>query len=252
MPDQLITQTEHDDGTIVEIKLNRPDKRNALNQDMLDELTVVIGKVSIRPEVRVIILGGKGKTFSAGMDLKAVSTQPEKMGQLLMTLSRLLRDIRRAPMPFIARVQGAAMGGGCGLMTLCDFAFTHGDSKLGYPEVSLGICPAVVAPWLVSKIGAGKARQILLNGAILTGDEAYEFGLVSHVVDLDDLHSSVMNYARNLVKGGQNAMAVTKHWLNELDGSFNDEMLDKGAVISAEIVQNDEAQGRLAKMFGNK
>jgi len=234
---------------VIEIRLNRPTARNALNQEILDQLRSGMGVAANDPQVRAIILSGEGKAFCAGMDLRAVRNTPEKMGDLLMTLSRLMREIRRALQPTIACVQGAAIGGGCGLMTVCDFSITHASAKIGYPEVDLGVCPAVVAPWLVRRLGAGRARQLLLAGGTIKGRDGFQIGLVSHLADLDDLHDEAMQLARDLVKGGRNAIAVTKNWLNELDGSMEDAILDKAAKISADIVQQEEAQTRLAKFF---
>ena len=245
----LVNCCGHDEGAIVEIQLNRPEARNALNQAVLDELRAAVRAAAEDTATRVIVLSGTGKTFCAGMDLRAVRETPEQMGDLLMTLSRLMREIRRAAQPTIACVQGAAVGGGCGLMSVCDFAFTHPSAKVGYPEVGLGVCPAVVAPWLVRRLGAGRARQLLLAGGTINGEAGYQLGLVTHLVDLDDLHDEAIHLARDLAQGGAQAMAVTKKWLNELDGSMDDDILDEAARISAEVVQGEEAQARLAMYF---
>jgi methylglutaconyl-CoA hydratase len=186
------------------------------------------------------------------MDLKAVRSQPERMGEMLLTLSRFMREIRRSAQPTIARVQGAAVGGGCGLMTVCDFSMTHVDSKVGYPEVDLGVCPAVVAPWLVRRIGSGRARQLLLAGGTISGRQGHEYGIVTHLADLDDLEPEAMTLAERLAQGGRHAMSVTKKWLNELDGSFEDAVLDKAAKISADVVQGEEAQARLTAFFEDR
>lgn len=254
MPDSppsssLVTTIRHDDGAVIEIRLNRPTARNALNQDILDQLRAGISVAANNSEVRAIILSGEGKAFCAGMDLRAVRNTPERMGDLLMTLSRLMREIRRAPQPTIACVQGAAIGGGCGLMTVCDFSITHASAKIGYPEVDLGVCPAVVAPWLVRRLGAGRARQLLLTGGTIKARDGFQIGLVTHLADLDDLHDEAMQLARDLAKGGRHAIEVTKNWLNELDGSMEDAILDKAAKLSAEVVQQEEAQTRLARLF---
>jgi methylglutaconyl-CoA hydratase len=250
--ERLITVTEHADGAIAELNLNRPDKRNALSQELVDDLLGAVKTIAADSRVRAVVLGGEGKSFCAGMDLKAVQTEPAKMGALLLNLSYVYREIRRSPQPYIARVRGAAIGGGCGLMCVCDFAFTHADAKVGYPEVDLGICPAAVAPWLMRRIGAGRARQLLLAGGILTGEEGYEIGMVSHLADLDDLRSAALSFGQDLAKGGPEAVATTKAWLNELDGSMQDDLLDKGARLSAEIVQGNEAQERLAAFFARQ
>lgn len=250
MSESLVNIVNHDDGAVVEIVMNRPDARNALSQQLLDELRQAVADVTGRETTRVVILGGAGKAFCAGMDLRAVQHEPAKMGDLLMAISLLTREMRRADQPFVARVQGAAVGGGCGLTCVCDFAFTHAESKVGYPEVSLGVCPAVVAPWLIKRIGAGKARQLLLAGGTVSGADALEIGMVSHVVSRETLDEATLEFARMLAKGGPRAMAVTKQWLNELDGSLDDAVLDKAARLSAEVVQGEEAQARLATLFG--
>lgn len=162
-----------------------------------------------------------------------------------------MRRLRRLPIPTIACVQGAAVGGGCGMMVVCDFAFTHAESKVGYPEVDLGVCPAVVAPWLIKKIGPGRARAMLLAGGTMTGQSGFEAGLATHLVREDQLESATLDFARKLTKGGPQAMAVTKRWLNELDASMDDGPLDKAAELSAQVIAGEEAQRRLRAIFGS-
>ncbi|MFG0331429.1 MAG: enoyl-CoA hydratase/isomerase family protein [Phycisphaerales bacterium] len=247
---ELVEIRRHDDGAVVELLLNRPDARNALNAELLSGLEESIGLVGADPASRVVILGGVGKAFCAGMDLKSVRSEPDRLGNLLHAISRVARQLRRLRQPAIARVQGAAIGGGCGLMCVCDFSLTHSEAKLGYPEVDLGVCPAVVAPWLIRKIGAGRARQLLLSGGVISGARGHELGLATHLYDRDELESETLALARSLAKGGPHAMATTKAWLNELDGSLNDDLLDKGARLSAEVARGAEAQSRIAKLFG--
>src|SRR6185503_17389142 len=163
---------------------------------------------------------------------------------------KVMRRIRRLSIPTIARVQGAAVGGGCGLMVVTDFAFTHPEAKVGYPEVDLGVCPAVVAPWLVRKIGAGRARAMLLAGGTMSGEAGYQAGLASHLVQQDQLESAPLELAAKLIKGGRHAMAVTKRWLNELDGSMEEAVFDKAAELSAQVIAGEEAQTRLRAIFG--
>lgn len=246
----LVQVIQHENGAVAELRLYRPEARNALSRDLLSEARQALAPLAASEDVRVIIISGEGKAFCAGMDLKALLKDPPAMGELLMLISLLLREIRRAPKPTIACVQGAAVGGGCGLMSVCDFAFSHAEARIGYPEVDLGVCPAVVAPWLVRKLGSGRARQVLLAGGTMAGQRALELGLITHLVDRESLESEALQFAAALAKGGPRAMAVTKNWLNELDGSMEDDVLDKAARISAEIVQGEEALTRLGKLFG--
>lgn len=249
--DLVITTLE---AGVATVTLNRPDKANALSRELIDALGHAIAALAPRSEpggdVRVLVLAGAGRSFCAGMDLRAVATDAAAMGDMLRTLSRVSRTIRRLPIPTIARVQGAAVGGGCGLMVVTDFAVTHPESKVGYPEVDLGVCPAVVAPWLVRKIGAGRARAMLLAGGTMSGREGFDAGLATHLCGRDELERTTTELATRLGKGGPNAIAATKRWLNELDGSMDDAPLDKAAEISAQVIAGPEAQGRLRAAFG--
>ena len=227
------------------VELARPEARNALSRELIAELGAAIDAVARDSAARVLILGGEGRSFCAGMDLKAVADDPVAMGEMLRALSRVSRAIRRLPIPTIARVQGAAIGGGCGLMVVCDFAVTHAEAKLGYPEVDLGICPAVVAPWLMKKIGAGAARAMLLAGGTMSGEEGFRRGLATHLVAEGELAATAQALAERLAKGGPKALAATKQWLNELDGSMDDAIAEEAAEISARIIAGDEAQSRL-------
>jgi methylglutaconyl-CoA hydratase len=235
---------------IATLELARPEARNALSRELIAELGAAVDAIGRDASVRVLVLGGEGKSFCAGMDLKAVADDPIAMGEMLRALSRASRAIRRLSIPTIARVQGAAIGGGCGLMVVCDFAVTHAEAKLGYPEVDLGICPAVVAPWLMKKIGAGAARAMLLAGGTMSGEEGFRRGLATHLVAESDLVATAQQLAERLAKGGPKALAATKHWLNELDGSLDDAIADEAAEISARIIAGDEAQSRLRAAWG--
>ena len=243
----MIRITEH--SNIVTLTLNRAGKRNALSREMLKAIHTGLDEVEQNKEMRVFILAGAGRSFCSGMDLRGVIDDPKAMGSMLGDLANATMRIRTLPVPTIARVQGAAIGGGCGLMIVCDFAFTHPESKVGYPEVDLGVCPAVVAPWLIQKIGAGRTRAMLLAGGTITGKQGFESGLATHLCDLDQLMEETEAFAHNLARGGKTALATTKAWLNEVDGSLESKTLLRGAEISAEVIASDEAQKRLRKLY---
>lgn len=235
---------------VATLSLNRPEARNALSLDLIRAFGEGVRRVAADPAIRVLIVAGEGKVFCAGMDLKAVADDAVAMGEMLRELSRATRALRRLPIPTIARVQGAAVGGGCGIMVVCDFAVTHPESKVGYPEVDLGVCPAVVAPWLIRRIGAGRARAMLLAGGTMSGKEGFEAGIATHLCEAGELEATAAALAKRLVGGGPKALAATKAWLNQLDGSDDDAVLDKAAEISAAIIAGDEAQSRLRAIFG--
>ena len=236
-------------NNVVTLTLNRAGKHNALSAEMIEAMHIGLDEIEQNSNMRCLVLAGEGRSFCSGMDLRGVIDNAEAMSVMLRGLAKASQRIRNLPVPTIARVQGAAVGGGCGLMVVCDFAFTHPDAKVGYPEVDLGICPAVVAPWLMKKLGAGRARAMLLAGGTMTGKQGFEAGLATHLCDLDDLPSAVNDFAENLTMGGKNALATTKRWLNELDGSLDDHILQKGADLSAKIIAGPEAQARLRPLY---
>ncbi|MEM7228559.1 MAG: enoyl-CoA hydratase/isomerase family protein [Planctomycetota bacterium] len=234
---------------IVTVTMCRPEARNALSPELITALEDAITTIGTDSGARVLILAGAGKSFCAGMDLKGVISDPDAMADMLRGLSRVMRSIRRLPIPTISRVQGAAVGGGCGLMVMTDFAVTHPEAKVGYPEVDLGVCPAVVAPWLIRKIGAGRARAMLLAGGTIAGEQGFGLGLATHLAPKAELESTTDELADLLARGGRHALAVTKNWLNELDGSFDDAVFDRAAELSAEVIAGPEAQDRLRTIF---
>lgn len=247
-----LVKITQDDRSIVTLTLARPEKRNALSLDLINDLESSLQQISDNDEHRVMILAGEGASFCAGMDLKGVLDDAQRMSGMLHGLSRVMRSIRRLAIPTIARVQGAAVGGGCGLAVVCDYAMSHPEAKLGYPEVELGVCPAVVAPWLIRRIGAGRARSLLLAGGTMPGSEALQIGLIDELVDQDQLDDRCLEFAGKLSKGGRQAMSITKHWLNELEGSLEEASFERAAQISADVIVGDEAQERLGRIFGSK
>lgn len=231
---------------IATLSLNRADARNALSLDLLGALHHRVDELAQARDCHVAIITGVGKAFCAGMDLKAVLDNNALAKELLTSLARLTIKIRALPQVTVARVNGAAIGGGCGLACVCDLAITHADSKMGFPEVDLGVCPAVVAPWLVKKVGAGRARAVLLRGGLMSGQHAQECGMVNALAhSLDALDATVNEIVTRLAAGGPDAMRATKKLLNEIDGSLDERMVLRGAELSAQVLATPDAQQRL-------
>lgn len=244
MTTSLATLSIH--GPIATLSLNRPDARNALSISLLADLRARVDELVGRSDVTVVVLTGAGKAFCAGMDLKAVLDNHELALRLLSSLADLTIAIRSLPQVTLAKVNGAAIGGGCGLATVTDLCVTHADSKMGFPEVDLGVCPAVVAPWLVRKIGAGRARAVLLKGGLMSGTEAHDDGIVDHVVPtIAELESFTTALAQRLAAGGPQALRATKGLLNTIDGSLDREIVRRGAQLSASVLSTHDAQERL-------
>ncbi len=242
-------------GPIATLALNRPDARNALSIDLLRDLHASVdqltgGRIATSPHV--LVLTGSGKAFCAGMDLKAVLGNNALALELLTSLAKLTIKLRSLPMVVVAKVNGAAIGGGCGLACVCDLAITHADAKVGFPEVDLGVCPAVVAPWLVRKVGAGRARKILLSGGLMSGQQGHECGMIDFVCPgAADLDAATDEIVKKLAAGGPNALAATKKLLNELDGSLDESLVLRGAELSAQVLATPDAQARLRAKLGS-
>jgi enoyl-CoA hydratase/carnithine racemase len=239
------------DGAIATLTLNRPEARNALSVELLDALRQRVAEVARLRDAHVLVLAGAGKAFCAGMDLKAVLNAPAAMGTLLHALADLLLALRALPCVTLAKVHGAAIGGGCGLACACDLAITHADSKVGYPEVDLGICPAVVAPVLARRIGFGPARRVLLTGGLMSGREAFDLGLFDHLTtSAGELDDETRRLAQRLAQGAPHALRATKDLLNTLDGSLDPDAAHRGADLSASIVASPQTQAILKARFG--
>ena len=240
------------DGAVATLTLNRPDARNALSVDLLAALHAALDAMArdATPPT-VLVLTGSGRSFCAGMDLKAVLGDNAMALKLLTSLADFTLRLRALGCVTLAKVNGAAIGGGCGLATVCDLAVTHADSKMGFPEVDLGVCPAVVAPWLVRKVGAGRARAILLRGGLMSGQQALECGIVNEcVATREELDAAAAAIAARLALGGPKAILATKGLLNELDGSEDVTVVRRGAELSARVLATPEAQAALKAKLG--
>lgn len=239
------------DGPIATLTLNRPEAHNAMSIDLLAALHERMDELeSDKRGAHVLVVTGGGRSFSAGMDLKAVLIElsgDASLGkELLTSLAEFTLRLRALPMVTVASVNGAAIGGGCGLTCVCDITITHADAKLGFPEVDLGLCPAVIAPWVVRKLGPSRARAAMLMGGVMTGAHAHAIGLADLVApDRDGLSKLTRETAERLATGGPNALATTKSLLNTLDGSLERDAVMRGAELSASVLSTPEAQAAL-------
>ena len=237
------------------LTLNAPETRNAMSSSLLDGLHARLTDIeqqlaSGTLDRHVLVLTGSGKAFCAGMDLKAVLADPTLIHTLLRLLAEASLRIRALPMVTIAHLNGPAIGGGCGLAMVCDLVASAPNVRIGFPEVDLGACPAVVAPWLVRKISAGNARRVLLTGGTMTAREGHALGMVSHLLDDGDGDEQTLeSIVARLAGAGPTALAATKRLLNDIDGSLDREVAVRGAALSAEVFSGPEAQERIRARF---
>jgi methylglutaconyl-CoA hydratase len=205
------------DDSMATITLNRPEKRNAISFQLVDELFAALDEVEKSP-ANVLILTGSGKAFCAGMDLDELKSLLGKThDENLKDSARMAQFFRRLydfPKPTIAAVNGAAIAGGTGLATMCDFTLAVPESKFGYTEVRIGFVPAIVSSILVWQVGHKIARDLLLSGRLFDAAEAYRLGLVNEVVTPEHLLERARELARQLLENSPSSVRATKKLIN--------------------------------------
>ncbi len=217
------------------IVLNNPEKRNALGIDMFNAIDGAIDSIDV--QTNCVLLSGEGSVFCSGFDMKACAEDVSILGTYINRLSALIRSLRRLHCPVVVAAHGAAIAGGCAVLTGCDFVVGNSQGKYGYPVHQLGISPAVTIPTLFQKLGCGRARALVLSGEIANGTKAFDLGLLSHLEgDAEDVQRKAMELARSLADKPPFALQTTKQWLNELDGSFDDELFNAPAIESAKSI----------------
>src|SRR6266852_3362051 len=188
------------------ITLNRPDKRNAISHELIDDLLRALEDAAQTESIRVVILTGAGKALAARSQAENVKDSE--------TMARLFRAIYQFPKPTIAAVNGAAIAGGCAIATLCDFTLASHEAKFGYTEVRIGFVPAIVSSFLIWQIGEKRARDLLLTGRILDVEEAHRLGLVNQILPPDQVMSCAREIARVLMENSPVSLRATKKLLS--------------------------------------
>jgi len=230
--------------------LNDPAKRNAMSLAMFDALDAAIARIAHDDSIHIVLLRGEGPAFCAGFDLGAAVDDPPLLPQFIRRLSAVNRALRRMPQVVVASVHGAAVAGGCAILSACDFVFVSPDATLGYPVHAIGISPAVTIPTLRQVLGDGAARALLMSGTLITGVEAHRLGLATHVArSSHTVLEESMSHCGLLAGKGTHALRVTKAWVNELDGTLEQAVWDRPAADSAEASGGDEARRLLGRFW---
>ncbi len=236
MPYQTI-QLEHD-GRVATITLNRPDKRNAISFELIDDLLRALDEIA-KSDALVVILTGAGKAFCSGMDLDNLKAllgrSPEQNLQDSQTMVRLFRALYEFSKVTIAAVNGAAIAGGTGLALLCDFTLAVPEAKFGYTEVRIGFVPAIVSTFLLRQVGEKQARDLLLTGRIIGGDEAARIGLINEIVPAEKLMARARELAALLMENSPASLRATKQLLSdhargELDSQIEAAVRENAAI----------------------
>lgn len=223
---------------IATITLNRPDKRNALSYELIDDILSGLDHAA-RSKAQVLIITGAGTAFCAGMDLENLKQlfgrTPEQNLKDSETIARLFRTIYDFPKPTIAAVNGAAIAGGTGLITVCDFTLAVPEAKFGYTEVRIGFMPAVVSSFLIASIGEKPARDLLLTGRLFSAEEARTLGLVNQILPPADLMKRSRELALQLMENSPASLRATKALLSgytreQLDRRIAQAVIDNAAI----------------------
>lgn len=212
--DELIQVTQIEPG-ISSVVLNRPDRRNALSIDLLDQLAVAVEALEQDALQRIVILRGNGVCFSAGLDLREASDDA-LVAQSAQAVSRALRLMRVTPLITIAAAHGAAFAGGAGLMAACDIVVAADNTSIGFPEARRGLLPALISDVLRGRVKEGDLRDLFLTGDPISVHQAQRMGLVQRIVPAKELMDEVMRVAHGVLAGGPETIRNTKRLLNAM------------------------------------
>jgi methylglutaconyl-CoA hydratase len=239
------------EGRLAYITINRPAKRNALSADVVTELKQAFEAAEADEDVKIIILRASGDVFCAGADLKYLqelqaNTYQENLADSTH-LMQLFHQIYTLKKVVIGQVQGHALAGGCGLAALCDFTFAVPEAKFGFTEVKLGFLPAIVSVFLVRRVGETRTKQLLLSGDIFTAQQALDYGLVTFLVEADELADIVREYALRLARENSgSSMEMTKELIAQLPALSLEEGLRYAAERNADARATDDYRRGIA------
>jgi methylglutaconyl-CoA hydratase len=235
-----------DEGQMATVALARPDARNALNAALIAEVTRCFEELAEDEGVRVVVLAGEGPAFCAGADVgymrDTAGFSYEENLEDARRLAEMFRAVDELPKPVVARVQGAAIGGGAGLVAAADVAVAEEGTQFAFSEVRLGITPATIAPFVVRKIGHSRARALFLTGEGFDANRAREVGLVHEVVPEEELDACVERVVAQLRQGGPAAQAAIKALLGQVEATEPMEALGLMTQLIAELRVGEEGQ----------
>lgn len=243
-------------GPVVHVWLNRPEVRNAFNPQLIAELTAVFNSLGAEDGTRAVALGGRGKVFCAGADLTwmremAGYTREENLADA-RRLADMLAALDGCACPLVGRVQRGAMGGALGLMACCDSVICTDDALFAFSEVRLGISPATIAPYVISKVGAAHARDLFLSGERFSAGRALSTGLVHRVVPVDELDAAVEEKLGELLQAGPHAAAATKALIRDVAPALTPHLREQTAQLIAELRASAEGQAGLSAFLAKR
>ncbi|HET7152167.1 MAG TPA: enoyl-CoA hydratase-related protein [Candidatus Kapabacteria bacterium] len=241
---------------VATITLNRPEKRNALDEQMIRELHSAVEKATADAAIRVIVLTGNGDAFCAGADLAYLRKISEydiaANKNDSHNLMELLYAIHSSPKPTVAVVRGPALAGGCGLATVCDITIASADATFGYPEVRIGFIPAIVMVFLREKLGEAMAKNLVLRGRVLGADEACRIGLIAHAVPTAEVGKKTEEIIVDLKRGSSSALRLAKQMFAALPGMPITAGLEYASMMNALARQTEDCKRGIEQFLSKK
>jgi methylglutaconyl-CoA hydratase len=234
------------EASIARVTFCRPEVHNAFNSDLIGEMSLIFTELAKDDSLRAVVLTGEGKSFCAGADLNWMRSVKDQSFEQNLDESNKLADlfyqIYRFKRPVIGRINGAAIGGGTGFVAVCDIAIAAKSAKFSFSEVKIGVVPACIAPYVIKKMGEGKARELFITGERMNADRAHEVGLVNKVVDDNQLDNEVNQLVKFVLSSGPEAVAMAKKLVSEVPGMTPDEFKPYTAEMIARLRISDEGQ----------
>ena len=242
-----------DERGVATLTLTRGEKHNAMSAVMMTELTEAAASLGADPAVRVVVIKAEGKSFSAGADLNWMREQvaADRAGRIAEAtrLAQMLRALNELPKPVIARVQGNAFGGGLGIISVCDVAIGVETAKFGFTETRLGIIPGTISPYVLARMGEGKARRVFMSARLFGALEARDLDLLSQVVSMDELDATIEREIKPYLSAAPGAVARSKQLARSLGPVIDDAVIAATIERLADTWETDEAREGLAAFF---
>ena len=239
--------TDIDDHGVAQVRLNNPDKHNAFDDEIIGELTEAFVAIADNSNVRVMVLGSEGKSFSAGADLewmkRMASYSYEENLRDASALALMLKTLNEIPQPTIARVQGAAFGGAVGLVSCCDMAVAASAASFSLSEVKIGLVPATISPYVIAAIGQRAARRYFVTAERFDAHRALQLGLVNEVVDAEQLDQEIDRLINTLLANGPEAVTGAKQLVFDVAGKpIDQQLIDATCETIAAIRVSEQGQ----------
>ena len=243
MPDNLVVHT--DDRGVCTIKLNRPEIRNAFDNDVIEDLSIQLTFASDDDFVRIIVITGEGSSFSSGADINWIKSSVKRdhatNSMEALKMAQMLQKLYATPKPTIAKINGPAFGGALGIIACCDIAVSSNTNCFGFTEVKLGLIPAMVSPYIVSAIGHRNAKRLFITGEQFSAHDALSLGLIHKIVDPGLLDDAIETELESLLEAAPSAQLECKRLLHKLAG-VSDDISQYTAELIAQIRISKEGQ----------